>query len=87
MIVPRTSPTPPDDLAKFSGGESAVAHGTTPHGAQAVDPRYHCKPLVYDAAETPIGQVFTASQAARPGASRRRGRARHRFRGRRRPPG
>lgn len=67
MIVPRTSPTPPDDLAKFSGGEvRLLAHGTTLHGAQAVDPRYHCKPLVYYAAETPIGQVFTASQAARP---------------------
>ncbi|MDP1630402.1 MAG: fused MFS/spermidine synthase [Caulobacter sp.] len=49
------------------GGEvRMLAHGTTLHGAQAVDPRYRCRPLVYYAPETPIGQVFTAEQAMRP---------------------
>lgn len=49
------------------GGETRVlTHGTTLHGAQAVDPRYHCRPLVYYAPETPIGQVFTAAQAMQP---------------------
>ncbi|MES2034651.1 MAG: fused MFS/spermidine synthase [Pseudomonadota bacterium] len=45
------------------GGElRLLSHGTTLHGAQATDPRYRCRPLVYYAPETPIGQVFTASQ-------------------------
>ncbi len=67
MTVPRTWPTPPEDMASFSGGElRLLAHGTTLHGAQALNPRYRCKPLVYYAAETPIGQVFTASQAMSP---------------------
>ena len=49
------------------GGETRVlTHGTTLHGAQAVDPRFHCRPLVYYAPETPIGQVFTAAQAMQP---------------------
>lgn len=50
------------------GGEvRMLAHGTTLHGAQAMSPRYHCRPLVYYAPETPIGQVFTAAQAMKPG--------------------
>lgn len=49
------------------GGEvRLLAHGTTLHGAQAVDPRYRCRPLVYYAPETPIGQVFKASEAMKP---------------------
>ncbi|HRD28124.1 MAG TPA: fused MFS/spermidine synthase [Caulobacter sp.] len=49
------------------GGEvRMLAHGTTLHGAQAQDPRYRCRPLVYYAPETPIGQVFTAAQAMQP---------------------
>lgn len=49
------------------GGElRLLAHGTTLHGAQAPEGRYRCKPLVYYAAETPIGQVFTMNQAIRP---------------------
>ncbi|MDO8295975.1 MAG: fused MFS/spermidine synthase [Caulobacter sp.] len=67
LTVPRTWPTPPPEMANFSGGEvRLLAHGTTLHGAQAVDPRYHCRPLVYYAPETPIGQVFTARQAVSP---------------------
>jgi len=49
------------------GGEvRLLAHGTTLHGAQAVDPRYRCRPLVYYAPETPIGQVFKTSEAMKP---------------------
>jgi len=49
------------------GGEMRLlAHGTTLHGAQATDPRYRCRPLVYYAPETPIGQVFTTAEAMRP---------------------
>ncbi|WP_235528710.1 MULTISPECIES: spermidine synthase [unclassified Phenylobacterium] len=36
-----------------------LSHGTTLHGAQAQNPKYMCRPLVYYAPETPIGQVFT----------------------------
>jgi len=43
-----------------------LAHGTTLHGAQAQDPRYRCHPMVYYTPNTPIGQVFTAKQAASP---------------------
>jgi SAM-dependent methyltransferase len=42
-----------------------LSHGTTLHGAQATDPRWACKPLVYYAHETPIGQVFVDAQARR----------------------
>jgi predicted O-methyltransferase YrrM len=50
------------------GGEvHMLAHGTTMHGAQALAPAFRCRPLVYYAHETPIGQVFDA-QAARKAA-------------------
>jgi len=46
------------------GGEvRMLAHGTTLHGAQAVSPDFRCRPLVYYAPETPIGQVFSAMRA------------------------
>ena len=49
------------------GGEvKMLAHGTTLHGAQAVDPRYRCRPLLYYAPETPIGQVFSAIRQSKP---------------------
>lgn len=48
------------------GGEvKMMAHGTTLHGAQAQDPRYRCRPLLYYAPETPIGQVFTSVRKAK----------------------
>ena len=54
------------------GEARLLAHGTTLHGAQAQDPAAHCRPLVYYAPTTPIGQVFSAvqarTQAARIGA-------------------
>ena len=49
------------------GGEvKMMSHGTTLHGAQAQDPRYRCRPLVYYAPETPIGQVFKSVRARKP---------------------
>lgn len=41
------------------GPVNMLSHGTTLHGAQAVDARWRCHPLVYYAPTTPIGQVFT----------------------------
>ncbi|HEX7886764.1 MAG TPA: fused MFS/spermidine synthase, partial [Phenylobacterium sp.] len=49
------------------GQVKMLAHGTTLHGAQAQDPRYRCRPMVYYTPTTPIGQVFVAKQAASPG--------------------
>ncbi|MDB5430297.1 MAG: spermidine synthase [Caulobacter sp.] len=49
------------------GGEvRMLAHGTTLHGAQAQDSRYRCRPLVYYAPETPIGQVFIQARKQKP---------------------
>jgi SAM-dependent methyltransferase len=46
------------------GGEvRMLAHGTTLHGAQATSPDHRCRPIVYYAPETPIGQVFAAKRA------------------------
>lgn len=42
----------------FAGKVKMLSHGTTLHGAQAINPDYDCRPLVYYAPETPIGQVF-----------------------------
>ena len=48
------------------GQTSLLAHGTTLHGAQADAPALRCRPLVYYAPTTPIGQVFTSVQARKP---------------------
>ncbi len=47
----------------LGGAIKMLAHGTTLHGAQAQDPRYRCRPLVYYSPGTPIGQVFLAKAA------------------------
>jgi hypothetical protein len=44
----------------LGGPVRLLAQGTTLHGAQASDPRYRCRPLLYYAPRTPIGQVFTS---------------------------
>ncbi|HYE45249.1 MAG TPA: fused MFS/spermidine synthase, partial [Caulobacter sp.] len=54
------------DVPELGGKVRVFSHGTTLHGAQAMDPRHRCRPLVYYAPETPIGQVFRATQAAKP---------------------
>lgn len=43
-----------------------LAHGTTLHGAELLDPANRCRPLVYYAPTTPIGQVFRSVQARKP---------------------
>ena len=50
----------------LGGPVRMLSHGTTLHGAQAVDPRWRCNPLVYYATSTPIGQVFLAQQREKP---------------------
>lgn len=51
----------------YNGPVHMLAHGTTLHGAQATHPDYDCRPLVYYAPETPIGQVFLTLRDQRPG--------------------
>lgn len=51
-------------LPQMGGTVRMLSHGTTLHGAQAQDPRWRCRPLVYYAPETPIGQVFTQRQGS-----------------------
>jgi SAM-dependent methyltransferase len=53
-------------VAKLGGTVRMLAHGSTLHGAQAVDPRWRCRPLTYYAPETPIGPVFTSAQSRKP---------------------
>jgi len=48
------------------GEVNMLAHGTTLHGAQSLDPAMACRPLVYYAPTTPIGQVFQALQREKP---------------------
>jgi SAM-dependent methyltransferase len=54
------------EVPALGGPVRMLAHGTTLHGAQAVDPRWRCNPLVYYATSTPIGQVFLAQQREKP---------------------
>ncbi len=54
------------DLDRMGDGVMMLSHGTTLHGAQAPAGPLGCKPLVYYAEETPIGQVFVTSKAAKP---------------------
>jgi hypothetical protein len=48
------------------GPARLLAHGTTLHGAQLLDPAERCRPLVYYAPTTPIGQVFRSVEARKP---------------------
>jgi SAM-dependent methyltransferase len=50
----------------LGGQVRMLAHGTTLHGAEAVNPRFKCYPLVYYTPITPIGQVLRAEAAAKP---------------------
>jgi len=53
-------------VPRLGGTVRMLAHGTTLHGAQAQDPRWRCRPLVYYAPETPIGQVFVDVRKRKP---------------------
>jgi spermidine synthase len=45
------------------GPTRELIHGTTMHGAEAIDPARRCQPLVYYAPAAPIGQVFRGLEA------------------------
>ena len=49
----------------LGGPVRLLSEGTTLHGAEALNPAYRCRPLVYYTPHTPIGQVFHARQAER----------------------
>jgi SAM-dependent methyltransferase len=49
----------------LGGPVRMLAHGTTLHGAEALNPFYSCRPLVYYTPGTPIGQVFGEMEAQR----------------------
>lgn len=49
------------------GATRELLNGTTLHGAEAEDPALRCKPLMYYAPDTPIGQAIRAEQALKPG--------------------
>jgi SAM-dependent methyltransferase len=50
----------------FLGPTRILSHGTTLHGAQSELPALHCRPLVYYAPTTPIGQVFESARRRSP---------------------
>ncbi len=51
------------------GAVRYMVHGSTIHGAEALDPDLRCRPLTYYAPGGPIGQVFAGVEARRPSAS------------------
>lgn len=53
----------------FSDSVHVLAHGTTLHGAEGLEPDKLCTPLTYYAHPTPIGQVFDRLQSERPSMS------------------
>lgn len=57
--VVRESETRADPLG---GRVRMMAHGTTLHGAQAQNPAFRCRPLVYYTPRTPIGQTIAWKQ-------------------------
>ncbi len=54
------------DVPNFANGIMMLSHGSTLHGAQAPAGPYGCKPLLYYDEQTPIGEVFVKTKAARP---------------------
>ncbi len=52
----------------LGGDVHVLMHGTTLHGAQARDPAYACRPTLYYAPATPIGQSAQIVQARGPSA-------------------
>ena len=43
-----------------------MVHGTTLHGAEALDPALRCQPLTYYSPHGPIGRTFTSLEARKP---------------------
>jgi predicted O-methyltransferase YrrM len=54
------------ELDPVLGPTHVLRNGTTLHGAQAQNPTQNCRPLVYYARTTPIGQAFGALQSRKP---------------------
>lgn len=52
--------------SRILGEVRMLTHGTTLHGAQAGEPFFRCRPLLYYAPPTPIGQVFSARAEEKP---------------------
>lgn len=52
---------------ELGGPVRMLAHGTTLHGAQTTAEKYRCRPLLYYAPETAIGQVLVKRQLDGPG--------------------
>ncbi|MEI9963916.1 MAG: fused MFS/spermidine synthase [Caulobacteraceae bacterium] len=48
------------------GAATTMVHGTTLHGAELTSLAERCRPLLYYAPTTPIGQVFRSVQARKP---------------------
>ncbi|HEY5411124.1 MAG TPA: fused MFS/spermidine synthase [Caulobacteraceae bacterium] len=46
-----------------------MVHGSTVHGAEALDPALRCRPLTYYAPGGPMGQAFASVQSRKPAAS------------------
>ena len=61
-VLKRSETTVPS----LGGQVKMLAHGTTLHGAQAQAADMRCRPLVYYAPHTPIGQVFRQKEAEKP---------------------
>lgn len=59
LRVTRTS------IPGYANNVRLLAHGTTLHGAQALDADNPCRPLTYYAPESPIGQVFLTTGLAK----------------------
>lgn len=55
------------NVPNVGGRVKMLAHGTTLHGAQAQNPAFRCRPMVYYAPNTPIGQVFRGKAATSQG--------------------
>ncbi len=52
-----------DEHDPVMGATHVLRNGTTLHGVQAQDPVLRCRPMVYYAPTTPIGQAFAALQS------------------------
>jgi SAM-dependent methyltransferase len=52
--------------AALGGRVRMLSHGTTLHGAEALNPAFRCRPLVYYTPGTPIGQVLGTLEDHRP---------------------
>jgi len=57
------------DVPGLGGAVRMLTNGTTLHGAQALNPAYRCKPLIYYADSTPIARAFRSVQARKPTAT------------------